>query len=42
MRAGAIELIVKRAVLVQHAVDDVCCDPSRRKTGHFGGQSKSL
>ncbi|MGY3558724.1 hypothetical protein ACVWXP_001993 [Bradyrhizobium sp. USDA 4463] len=30
MSAGAVELVVERAVLVQHAVDDVGSDPPRR------------
>jgi hypothetical protein len=42
MGARAVELIVKRTMLVQHTVDDVGCDPSCRETGHFGWQSKSL
>jgi hypothetical protein len=42
MCAGTVELIVKRALLVQHAVKDVCCDPPRREPGHFGWQCKSL
>ncbi len=42
MGAAAVELIVKRAVLVQHAVDDVGGDPPRRETGHFGRRSETL
>ncbi len=42
MGAGAIELFVKRAMLLEHAVDNIRCDPPRRETGHFGWQSKSL
>ena len=42
MRGGAIELLVERPVLVQHAVKNIRCDPPRRKTGHFGWQGKSL
>ncbi|MHC2330714.1 hypothetical protein ACVIW0_000003 [Bradyrhizobium sp. USDA 4454] len=41
MRAGAVELIVERAVLVQHAVEDVGCDAARRETGDFGRNCKS-
>jgi hypothetical protein len=42
MRAGAVELLVERPVLVQHAIKNIRCDPPRRKTGHFGGQGESL
>ena len=41
MGAGAVELVVERAVLVQHAVENVRCDPPRRETGHFGRYCKS-
>jgi len=37
MRSRAVELVVKCAVLVQHAVENVGGDPSCRKAGHFGG-----
>ena len=40
--AGAIELIVEGAALVQYAVQNVRRDPSRRKTGHFGWRRESL
>ena len=36
MRAGAVELIVKGAMLVQHAVENISRDPPRRETWHFG------
>jgi hypothetical protein len=36
MRGGAIELIVKRAVLMQHAVENIGRDPARRETRHLG------
>ena len=36
MRAGAVELVVERAMLVQHAVKNIRCDPPRRETRHFG------
>jgi hypothetical protein len=36
MRGGAIELIVKRAALMQHAVENIRRDPPRRETGHLG------
>jgi hypothetical protein len=35
MGAGAVKLVVEGAVLVQHAVENVGCDPARRETGHF-------
>ncbi len=41
MGAGAIELIVEGAVFVQHAVENVGGDPSRREAGHFGRNCKS-
>ena len=36
MRAGAVELVVEGAVLVQHPVEYVSRDPACRETGHFG------
>ena len=42
MGAAAVELLVKRAVLLQHAVDDVGGDPPRRETGHFGWRGETL
>jgi hypothetical protein len=30
MRGGAVELLVERPVLVQHAVKNIRCDPPRR------------
>jgi len=41
MRGCAIELVVKGAVLVQHAIENVGCDPPRRETGNFGRHCKS-
>jgi hypothetical protein len=41
MRAGAVELIIECAVLVQHAVEDVGRDAARRETGDFGRNCKS-
>ena len=35
MRACAIELVVKGAMLVQDAVENVSGDAPCRKTGHF-------
>jgi hypothetical protein len=35
MGTGAVELIVERAVLVQHAVEDVSRDPPCGEAGHF-------
>src|ERR1700722_1271668 len=42
MGAGALELVVQRAPLMQHAVQDIRRDPPRRKTRHFGWQGDSL
>ena len=42
MRAGAVELLVERAVLMQHAVENIRRDPPRRETGHLGWQCESL
>src|SRR5258706_10819322 len=42
MRGAAVELLVERPALVQHAVKNVRCDPPRRETRHFGGQGESL
>jgi len=36
MRAGAVELVIERAVLVQDAVENIRSDPPRRETRHFG------
>ena len=41
MGAGAVELVVEGAVLVQHAVENVGRDPPRRETGNFGRNCKS-
>src|SRR5438045_2785781 len=38
MHAAALELLIERAVLMQHAVENIGCDPTRRETGHFGWQ----
>ncbi len=40
MRGGAVELLVERPMLVQHAVKNIRCDPPRRETGHFGWQMR--
>ena len=42
MCADAVELIVKGAVLVQDAVEDVRRDPACRETGHLGWPCESL
>ncbi len=42
MGTAAVELIVERAVLVQHAVDDVGGNPSCRKAWHFGRRGETL
>ena len=42
MGGGAVELVVERAVLVQHAVENIRRDPPRRETGHFGWQLQIL
>jgi hypothetical protein len=42
VRASALKLVVERAMFVQDAVKDIRCDPSRRESGHFGWQCKSL
>ncbi|MGY4456518.1 hypothetical protein ACVWYI_000478 [Bradyrhizobium sp. LB13.1] len=42
MGAAAVELLVKCAVLLQHAVDDVGSNPPRGKTRHFGWRGKTL
>ena len=42
MGGGAIELLIKCAMFVQDAIEDVGCDPPRRKAGRFGWQSESL
>ena len=42
MRAGALELLVQRPMLMQHAVEDIGCDPPRREPGHLGWQGVSL
>ena len=35
MGAGAVELIVEGAMLVQHAVEDISRDPPRGEAGDF-------
>src|SRR4029078_8699785 len=40
--AGTVELIVERAMLVQHAVQDVGSDTTRRETRHLGSTDSSL
>jgi hypothetical protein len=42
MGAGAVELVVERAVLVQDTVDDVSSNPPCRETGHFGWRGEAL
>ena len=42
MHGSAIELIVKRTMLMQYAVEDIRRDPPRRETGHLGWQGESL
>jgi hypothetical protein len=42
MGAGAFELVIQGAPLMQHAVQDIRRDPPRRKTGHLGWQGESL
>ena len=42
MGGGAVELFVKRAVLMQDAVKNIRRDPPRRETGHLGWQGESL
>jgi len=42
MGAGAVELVIGRAVLVQDAVDNVGSDPPRRETRHFGRRGETL
>ena len=42
MGGRAIELFVEGAMLVQHAVENVSCDPPRREAGRFRWQSESL
>src|ERR1700722_16764197 len=42
MRGAAVELLIQRPVLVQHAVQNVCRDPPRRQARHLGWQSESL
>ena len=41
MGGGAVELVVERAALVQHAVENIRRDPPRRETGHLGGRCES-
>ena len=41
MRARAVELIVERAMLVQHAVENISRDPPRGEAGDFGRYCKS-
>src|ERR1700712_1671819 len=42
MGAGAVELVVEGAVLMQHAIENIRCDPPRRETRHFGWQGETL
>ena len=35
MRRSAVELLIERAMLVQDAIEDVGCDPPRRKAGRY-------
>src|SRR5581483_10022629 len=42
MGGGAVELVIERAMLVQHAVEHIRRDPPRREAGHFGRSSESL
>src|ERR1700743_1414938 len=42
MGGSTIELLVERAMLVQHAVEHIRRDPPRREAGHFGRSSESL
>src|SRR6266403_2274364 len=42
MGGGAVELLVQRPMLVQHAVENIGCDPPCRETGHLGWHCKSL
>ena len=37
MRGWALKLFVERALLAQHAVDDVGGDAARGEAGHLGG-----
>jgi hypothetical protein len=39
---GAVELVVKRALLVEDTVKNIRRDPPRRETRHFGGTCESL
>ena len=39
--AGALKLVVQRAALVQHAVQDIGRNPPRREAGNFGRNCKS-
>ena len=41
MRARAVELIVKHAMLVQHAVQNIGRDPARGEAGDLGRRGKS-
>ena len=41
MRAGAVELIVEGAMLVQHAVENIGRDPPRGEAGDFGRYCES-
>ena len=36
MGAGAVELVVEGAMLVQYAVENIGRDPPRGEAGHFG------
>src|SRR6266849_5423183 len=42
MRGGAVKLVVERAMLVQHAVQNVRRYSARRETGHFRRGRESL
>jgi hypothetical protein len=42
MRGGAIQLFVQRAVLMQHAIENIRGDPARRETWDLGWQCEFL
>jgi hypothetical protein len=41
MSARAVELIVEGAMLVQHAIENISCDPACREPGHFSRYGES-